>query len=369
MNDLTTWWNQLSQGIRGMIRDGFIVVVGLCVGLVVGRIVRGLLIRKGIDRYLRAPWTAHEDAEHPIGMKREPSLLSSVIGWLFTLTVWVATLCVIGWFRQIDDLVDFGQVILIRGWQVAVVILAAVLASGWLAHTVYGLFQTPWLKRELDALFTQSSKAEGSFSDTAARAICVFIYAAFLLLVPVAIAGLFNLASFAPLVAPAWYLCARLLTVPVAFAVGYLGLAWVRSQSKVTGKEGVDHSELEYYVGLGIMVGTTIFALALLLGVTSGAGVIAVVALFGFLVFLFWPIRKHIRDIWAGILLRLQSVKMVPVEGSVFEIAKVGLLMSTILRDGVESHRRNAEVLADVLKAAEKPEPTQGLPSKGLDEL
>ncbi len=367
MNDLSTWWNGLSQGVRWTIRDGFIVVVGLCAGLIAGRIVRGLLVRKGIDRYLRAPWTAHDDAERPIGMKREPSLLSSVIGWLFTLTVWVATLCIIGWFRQIDDLVDFGQMVLTRGWQVAVVILAAVLASGWLAHTVYGLFQTPWFKRELDALIVPSGKAEGSFSETAARAICVFIYAAFLLLVPVAIAGLFNIASFAPLVAPAWYLCARLLTVPVAFAVGYLGLAWVRSQSNATGKEGVDHSELEYYVGLGIMVGTTLFALALLLGVSSGAGAIAVVALVGFLAFLFWPIRKHVRDIWAGVLLRLQAVKMIPVDGSAFEIKKVGLLMTTVQHDGEEFSRKNSDVLTDVLKAAKKPEPPDR-PWKGLSE-
>lgn len=235
MEELTNWWNGLGQDVRWAIRDGLIVLAGLCAGLIVGRSVRGALVRKGLDRFLRAPWTSPEDAEQQLHLRPRPPLLLSLTGWLFTLTVWAGVVCVIGWLRRIDPAIDFAQVAVTRGWQVAVVILTAVFASGWLAHTIYALFQTPWLKRELDALFTQPGKSEGSFSGTAARAICIFIYAAFLLLVPVAIAGLFNLASFTPLVAPAWHLCARLLTVPAAFAVGYLGLA--------------------------IMVGTTVFAL------------------------------------------------------------------------------------------------------------
>jgi hypothetical protein len=367
MNDLTTWWNGLGEEVQWAIRDGIVVVVGLCLGFMVGRIAKGMLVRRGVDRYLRAPWTKPEDAEQQFGTRREPSLLASVVGWLFTLTVWAGGACIIGWLRRIDPLIDFAQVAVTRGWQVAIVILSAVLASGWLAHTVYGLFQTPWLKRELDALFTPPGKGEGSFSDTAARGICVFIYAAFLLLVPVAIAGLFNLATFAPLVAPAWHLCARLLTVPAAFAVGYLGLAWVRSQGKALGKEGVDHSELEYYVGLGIMVGTIVFALALLLGVSSGAGAVAMVALVGFLVFLFWPIRKNMRDIWAGVMLRLQAVQLVPIDGAVHEVQSVGLLMATVARRGEVHMRRNTEVLACALKTPEKPESSPPA-LKGLSE-
>ena len=367
MNDLTVWWNGLGEVVRSGIRDAGIVVAGLGLGLLAGRIARGLLVRKGIDRFLRAPWAVPDEAELPLHARREPSLLSSVTGWLLTLTVWLGVVCVIGWLREIDPMVDFGQVAIIRGWQVAAVILSAVLASGWLAHTVHGLFQTPWLKRELNALFTPAEPAEGSFSDTASRAGCLCIYAAFLLLVPVAIAGLFDLASFAPLVAPAWHLCARLLTVPAAFAVGYVSLAWVRSQGKSAGKEGADHSELEYYVGLGIMVGTTVFALALLLGVSSGAGTVAMFALIGFLLFLFWPIRHNLRDIWAGVLLRLQSVTSVTFDGAPYEVKSNGLLMVTLERDGVQSTRRNAEVLAEALKAPAKAE-TPRPPSAGLNE-
>lgn len=368
MNDLTVWWNGLSEVVRSGLRDAGIVVVGLGLGLLAGRIARGLLVKKGIDRYLRAPWAAPDDADQPLLARREPSLLSSVVGWLFTLTVWLGVVCVIGVLREIDPMVDFGKVAIIRGWQVAAVILSAVLASGWLAHTVHGLFQTPWLKRELNALFTPAGKAEGSFSDTASRAVCLFIYAAFLLLVPVAIAGLFDIGSFAPLVAPAWHLCARLLTVPAAFAVGYVSLAWIRSQGKSAGNEGADHSELEYYVGLGIMVGTTVFALALLLGVSSNAGGVAMLGLLAFLLFLFWPVRKNLRDIWAGVLLRLQRVGIVTIQATAFEVKSVGLLMTTLQRNGVESTRRNADVLAEALKPPANvgtPEP----PLKGLSEL
>jgi hypothetical protein len=352
MNDITNWWNELSQNARWAIRDSLIVVAGLCAGLIAGRIVKRVLVRRNIDRYLQAPWKVSDDADQSILNRREPSLLTSIVGWLVTLTVWTGTAGIIGWLRHVEPVADFSVLAITRGWQIAIIILVSVLAGGWLAHNVYGLFQTPWLKRELDGIFPSAAKADGTFSDTAARALCIFIYAAFLLFVPVAIAGLFNFASFAPLVAPAWHLCARLLTVPVAFAVGYLGLAWVRSQSKVTTKDGVDHSELEYYVGLGIMIGTTVFALALLLGVSSGAGAIAIVALVCFLVMLFWPVRKHLRDIWAGFLLRLQKVKTFLTDDSVIEIHTIGLLMTTLSRNGEESLRKNTEVLAEVLKTS-----------------
>jgi hypothetical protein len=367
MNDITNWWNELSQNAKWAIRDGLIVMVGFCAGLIAGRIVKGVLVRRNIDRYLQVPWKVSDDADHSILNRREPSLLTSTIGWLVTLTIWTGTAGTIGWLRNVDPVADFSVLAITRGWQIALIILAAVLAGGWLAHNVYGLLKTPWLKRELDGLFPSAAKADGSFSDTAARALCIFIYAAFLLFVPVAIAGLFNFASFAPLVAPAWHLCARLLTVPVAFAVGYLGLAWVRSQSKVTAKADTDHSELEYYIGLGFMIGTTVFALALLLGVSSGAGAIAIVALACFLAFLLWPVRKHLRDIWAGFLLRLQTVKMFVTEDSLFEIGRIGLLMTTVSRGGEEFARRNSEVLADVLKASKKPGPPK-TPLQGMSE-
>ncbi len=360
MDEITRWWESLSQNARWAFRDGLIVFAGLCIGLIAGRIAKGILIRRKIDRYLRAPWKAHEDADQPILARRDPSLLTAAVGWLVTLTVWVGTAGIIGWLRNIDPLADFAVLAITRGWQIAIIVLVSVLAGGWLAHSLYSLFQTPWLKRELDGLFPSAAKTEGSFSDTAARAVCIFIYAAFLLFVPVAIAGLFNFASFAPLVAPAWHLCARLLTVPVAFAIGYLGLAWVRSQSKATAKEGVDRSELEYYVGLGIMIGTTVFALALLLGVSSGAGAIAIVALASFFAFLFWPVRKHLRDIWAGLLLRLQTVKMFPSGDGVAEVKKVGLLMTSVSRNGEETLRKNTDVLADVLKASRESSPPDG---------
>ncbi|MFA6244478.1 MAG: hypothetical protein WC655_26280, partial [Candidatus Hydrogenedentales bacterium] len=152
-------------------------------------------------------------------------------------------------------------------------------------------------------------------------------------------------------------MCARLLCVPVAFAVGYLGIALVRSLGKQQAKAGVDRTNVEYYVGVGITVGTTLLALGLLLGVTSGGGAIVVAILLVLFLFLLWPVRNNLRDVWAGFMLRLQDAKYLPASQGFAEIKGIGLLITQLDRDGQEYSRKNSDVLDMVLKSAEPETP------------
>jgi hypothetical protein len=218
-----------------------------------------------------------------------------------------------------------------------------------LAKALYDLMHTPWIKEELDAVFPSASATGGSFAETAARGVCIVIYVAFLLFVPVALAGLFDLTSLEGLVVPAWQICARLLTALIVFVVGYLGVAWARSQ--VGRAQGEGNAELGNHVALGIVVGTTVLALGMLVGVSGFSGALVIVVL---LMFLLWPVRAYARDLWAGFLLRLQSVKQVQIDGATAEVKSVGPLMTRAEREGVEVTRRNRDVLAAFVEGAGK---------------
>ena len=102
---------------------------------------------------------------------------------------------------------------------------------------------------------------------------------------------------------------------------------------------------------LGIVVGTTILALGLLVGVSGFSGALVIMAL---LMFLLWPVRMYARDLWAGFLLRLQSVKQVQIDGAMAEVKSVGPLMTRAEREGVELTRRNRDVLAAFVAGAGK---------------
>ncbi len=357
MNEMTAWWNGLSQGARTGILDVLLVVSGLILGRIAGGLTKHLLLKHGVDRYMRAPWSKTESGDHIAPEKSVVSSLTTLFGWLVMLTVWAGAWWLIAGIHHSKPTIDVISVSVVRAWQIAAVVFLAVLASGWLAHTTYALFQAPWIKRELNTLFADIPEKEGSFTDTAARFVCIVIYAAFLLLVPVAVASLFDFGALSALAGPAWQMCARLLCVPVAFAVGYLGIALVRSLGKQQAKAGVDRTNVEYYVGVGITVGTTLLALGLLLGITSGGGAIVMAILLALFLFLLWPVRNNLRDVWAGIMLRLQDAKYLPASQNFAEIKSIGLLVTQLDRDGQEYTRKNSDVLDMVLKSAEQEGP------------
>jgi hypothetical protein len=249
----------------------------------------------------------------------------------------------------------------------ALIIFPILIISGWLSRTLYDLFQTPWLKAELDSLFPGTSEGGGSTSNTIAKTMCVVIYAAFFLLIPVAIAALFNISALEGLAIPAWELCARLLTALAVFAVGYLGVAWARSHAERIGGEREDegNADLVHQVSLGIVLFTIFLTLGLLVGVSGFASGLVVVTL---LVFLLWPVRVYARNVWAGMLLRIQRVKQVELDGVSFDVKTITPLATQLEREGVELTRCNWDVLTAFMQGAQRPpEGSQSNPSPTID--
>ncbi len=357
MNDAIRQWSDLRPNERLLLGDAAIVLGALLAGWLAGAIVRRAIVSHGLDRYFRMPWIQGETVSAaPVNRGKSVvrvSIVTSLAVWACRLFVWAAGLYAIasqhGW-RAAPEVLHA----MTTGAQGGIVLIAALLACGWIAHVVYGLFQTPWLKQELDALLANASGSSGSFSETAARAACIGVYIAFLLLVPVALSGLFGLKAFAGLVNPAWLMLSRLLTAMAAFALGYLGLAWVRSQSKLARGENPRHAEIEYYVGLGIMVTTTLAALCLLIGISNGVSAVAIIGIVALIVSFCWPVRVYLKDLWAGMLLRLQSVTTVTIEGVVMTVKSTAAIITTLDANGDEVTRPNAEVLAAVLRSARK---------------
>lgn len=59
-------------------------------------------------------------------------------------------------------------------------------------------------------------------------------------------------------------------------------------------------------------------------------------------------------DLWAGLLLRLQGVKLVTIDGAVADVKSVGPLVTRGEHEGSELTRRNADVLAAFVEGTGK---------------
>ncbi len=351
MAPVMEWWNGLDDLARTILRDGGIALAALLTALIAGFMVRRFLVVKGVDAFLRFPWTAQEptpaketrpERPQPAQPVGDVSPLSRVISWFVSLSICAGALLWVLHLHEAPSAVDSTRVILLRSWELAMVVFPILLISGWLSHTLYDLLRTPWIESEMNSLFPGSAAGGASFVDTIAKALCVVIYAAFFLLIPVAIAALFNISALEGLVVPAWQVCARLLTALLVFALGYLGVAWARSHADRIGGEGTNNPELGHQISLGLVIFTVILALGLLVGVSGVAGGFVVVVLLSFML---WPMRSYIRDLCAGFLLRVQHVKQINLDGVSAEVITISPLLTHLNHLGTEMTRRNWEVL------------------------
>ena len=237
MDVIIAWWDGLDDFARLAFRDGCIIVLALILAWMVSALVRHLLIGKGVDKYLRFPWGTQELAPtkggRPEQPRSRPAPMTRAASWFVAASICAGAGWLLAELHHVGSTAAAIRIGLARSWQMALIVFPILSIGGWLARTLYDLLHTPWLKAEADSLFPGASEEGGSFSDTIAKAMCVVIYAAFFLLIPVAIAALFNISALEGLVVPAWQICARLLTALVVFAVGYLGVAWARSHLRM----------------------------------------------------------------------------------------------------------------------------------------
>mgnify|MGYP007011822073 CR=1 FL=1 len=361
MQELELWWEGLDAWAQWLIRDSIVVVIALMIGFMGKFIIERVFVSRGADACMRFPWVTSSPEQgsgvrpQTPGSRKSP--LTSLAGYIVLFTVLAFAGWTIASWRGQFEIVQTIRIVLVHGWQVAVVVYPIIILGGWLVRHMYAFLQTPWLKKEMDALFPGKNEKGDSFSDSVAKAICVVVYAAFFLFIPVAIAAIFDITALHALIVPAWQICARLLTALVVFAVGYLGVAWARAElqraenRKETGTntslrtgDTTDNSAdmLANHLGLMIIVATVVLALGMVVGVSGLAGALVMVAILGFLL---WPVRNYIRDFVAGGLLRLQRVETVHIDGGPAVVKDVTPLITELDRNGETLTRRNWDVL------------------------
>jgi len=355
MESAEEWWNELDELSQVGLRDGGIALAALVAALLAGFLVRRFLVTKGVDTYLRFPW-AHSESSvtsearserlQPAKTVSEVSALTRVASWSVSLSICGGALWRIMILHDAPEAAESLRVIIVHSWELALIVFPILLISGWLSHTLYDLLRTPWVESEMNSLFPGSSRAGGSFAETIAKALCVVIYAAFFLMIPVAIAALFNISALEGLVVPAWQVCARFLTALIVFALGYLGVAWARSHAEGINSDGTSNQELGHQISLVLVIFTIILAMGLLVGISGFAGGFVIVVL---LAFILWPIRTYIRDLCAGFLLRVQHVKQVNVDGVTADVTMISPLITHMEHQGSELTRRNWDVLSTAM--------------------
>jgi hypothetical protein len=169
-----------------------------------------------------------------------------------------------------------------------------------------------------------------------------------MLLVLLIAADLMGWALTGNAVAAAWQLVLHLSTAGVALLIGWLGALWVRAQVVPDGGPVSSRAAVGYYAPMGIMGCATLLAILLLAGnFTTYFGLVLLILLF----LLLWPAQRWLPDIYAGILLKMQQVKEVQIDGTVYQLGAVGVVQTQLLHpEGIQT-RRNRLVLEAHLRS------------------
>ena len=137
-----------------------------------------------------------------------------------------------------------------------------------------------------------------------------------------------------------WQLALRLLSAGAAVFVGYLGARWARECA--TAEDGESAPKPEQKTAMGIVVGTTALAVALLV---FGAGLGIGVAILAVVVGVLFLARGRLADVTAGLKLRKHNVGTAWFDGTPWQVGHIGLIQSDVTRNGTSYKVANQVVL------------------------
>jgi hypothetical protein len=144
-----------------------------------------------------------------------------------------------------------------------------------------------------------------------------------------------------------WQLAHSLLIAGAALLVGGLGARWARDLATPEGAS--PEKRAGQYVALGIVAGTTVLAVAVLL---AGDGLLLGLATLAVLGCLLWLGRGYLPDLAAGLQLRAHKVRELCYNGMPCQVTEVGLLTTQLMRGGEFYHLRNHLALEALFQAA-----------------
>jgi hypothetical protein len=317
MEQLQSWWQNLTPETRAYILDGAVALGALLGGHLLGKIVGSFLRAGRFNSLFRVT------REAPGGSDDErvftPTMLA---GLLVRLTVWA--------FAASYLLPKYGQAELAESisrkigpvWAVAAALAAVLALAGLLARRVVEI---------LDSGTAPTRSVAG--------AVGAGIYAVVLLLSLVTAAEYFDWPQTRTAAAGLWQLALHLLTAGAAVLVGYVGVLWARQTAAQGDSPGLQPAQ---QTALGIVAVTTALAVALLL-YGSGLGVgVAILAGAAGLLFL---LRGRLPDVAAGLKLRRDKVGTVWFDGAPWQVGRIGVIQSRVTRNGEMYNMPNRQLV------------------------
>jgi hypothetical protein len=338
LNELQTWWQNTTPETRAYLWDGGVVVAALLGGQIVGAIVARTLRARNFDAIFRLTGSSS-----PPGLDAGRGFTPTwIAGLLVRLTVWAAAAWWLARQHGRPDLAATLGTVLYKTWALIAVLVTALGLGSFLANRVLECVQGP---PEAVAHRNGAVPQRGL-----AGAVAAGVYGMVILLALLVAADYFDWPLTRTSALALWQLAQHLLVAGAALLIGNLGARWAReiTQEAATTPEKRNGQS----TALGIVAGTTVLAVALLL---SSAGLLFALAALGILGGLLWLGRSHLPDVVAGLQLRAHKVREVWIEGSPCQVGDIGLLTTELKRGGEAVRVPNHRVLETRMHGAPVP--------------
>jgi hypothetical protein len=259
---------------------------------------------------------------------------SFVAGVFVRLSVWAVAAWWLAGRHDRPELAGTIKLVLTRAWSLAVVLGSALALGGFLANRVVECVQGA----------TEGPAYRNGNGSTPQRglagAVGAGVYGLVVLLALLVSADFFDWPLTRTSAAALWGLAQHLLVAGGALLIAALGARWSREITREAA--GSPERSAGQYTALGIVAGTTVLAVSVLLA--SAGALFGVVAL-AILGALAWYGRTYLPDVVAGLQLRAHKVREVWIDGGPCQVAAVGLVTTELSRGGETGRLQNRLVL------------------------
>jgi hypothetical protein len=328
--NLQSWWQDLNPEVRTYALDGAVVLGALIGGHILGVLASRFLRRRKFDGLFRVTPPPPDYLDDGRGIT--PTMLA---GNLVRLSIWAAAA---SWVARAHEQPEFAATLghfVRQTWMVAGVLTAVLAFAGLLARRVIECLEG----------FTPTAQGAGSRAGTTptrglAGAVGAGIYGLVLILTLLTVADSLELPLTRTAALSLWQLALNLLIAGAALLVGILGARWAKSLTPQ--RDAAAHERVGQYTSLGIVAGTTVLAVALLLFTAGLSAGVAAICIAGIVLFF---AQGHFTDVIAGLKLRREKVCTIWRDGVAWQVTRIGLLNSEVSRNGDTFKVQNRHVL------------------------
>jgi hypothetical protein len=332
LDELQIWWQNTTPETKGLVLAGSLIVLALIVAHFLGAVVERFLRANNFDAALRLPGAAPatEPGFSPI----------SVAGMLVRLTAVAVAISYLARKHGRDDIADTLSVIMSRGWALVAILVSALTVGGLLA-------------RRLMACLPSLPKTEASTSRQDPRwnpagIAGAGVYVLVTLIVLIMAADMFDWPLTRTSAVALWQLVQHLLIAIAALVIGTLGARWAKELVTIEAT-ATPEKRAANYTALGIIAGSTILAVAVLL---SSAGLLLGLSALAILGLLLWLVRGYLPDVAAGLQLRQHRIREAIFDGDHWQVLHIGLLSTQLGLNGQFCSLQNRVILEARLHTA-----------------